>query len=426
MVGRLHQRHSILVRVADLALTLLAVGGAVCVVLVPLALFFDISLVLFKTGSMGPTIPAGSLAVVREIPASEVAVGDVVTVDRTPLPPITHRVVDIADGGGPVRLLTLRGDANESNDAMPHAVTHVRLVEWSVPGLGYAVRTLSNIYVTSMIAIGIAVIITWAFWPRDTSPQTLRKRPWHRRRPSTAPRSDPGHRPPPNGTPPDVGPRAGRPLIAVALLSGLTAAVLVPPSQARAETTENIIHSKSLTLISIGDQDRMTHMVPDDPVPWQVGVTAQARQPGTVTISLAALGALALNPHGLQVMVAVCAKRWVESACPTGEQKQVLPRGPAAALTAHPVIISSMRADQQRWVLITASLLTTTMASGSADLVVTAVGLGDQASAGGNVGPLPRTGPALRTPILAGVSALIAGSLIMRATRRRRLRPRQP
>lgn len=421
MVGRFHQRRSILVRVADLALTLLAVGGAVCVVLVPLALFFNISLVLFKTGSMGPTIPAGSLAVVREIPASEVTVGDVVTVDRTPLPPITHRVVDIADGGGAVRLLTLRGDANESNDATPHAVTHVRLVEWSVPRLGYAVRTLSSIYVTSMIAMGIAAIITWAFWPRGASPQTLRKRPWHRRRPSPAPRSDPGHR-----TPPGVGPRAGGPLIVVALLSGLTAAVLVPPGQARAETTENVIRGRSFTLISIGDQERMTHMVPDDPVPWQVGVTAQARQPGTVTISLAALGALALNPNGLQVMVAVCAKRWVQSACPSGEQEQVLPRGPAAALTTHPVTISSMRADQQRWVLITASLLTNTIAVGSADLVVTAVGFGDRASAGGNVGPLPRTGPELRTPILAGVSALIAGLLITRIARRRRPRVRQP
>ncbi|OWV11537.1 signal peptidase I [Micromonospora wenchangensis] len=421
MVGRFHQRRSILVRVADMALTLFAIGGAVCVVLVPLALFFDVSLILFKTGSMGPTIPAGSLAVVREIPASEVAVGDVVTVDRTPLPPITHRVVDIADGGGEVRLLTLRGDANESNDAAPHAVTHVRLVEWSVPKLGYAVRTLSNIYVTSMIAMGIAIMVTWAFWPRGASPRTLRKRPWHRRRPSPAPRSDHGHR-----TPPDVGPRAGRPLIVVALLSGLTAAVLVHPGQARAGTTENVIRSRSLTLISIGDQDRMTHMVPDDPVPWQVGVTAQARQPGTVTISLAALGALALNPDGLQVMVAVCARRWVESACPAGEQKQVLPQGPAAALTTHPVTISSMRADQQRWVLITASLLTNSMALGSADLVVTAVGFGDRASTGGNVGPLPHTGPELRTPVIAGVSALIAGLLIMRATRRRRPWIRQP
>ena len=145
MVGRERRRHSTLARVGDLVLTVLAVGGTACVVLVPLAFFFDISLILFKTGSMGPTIPAGSMAVVREIPASEVHVGDVITVDRTPLPPITHRVVDIANGGGPTRLLTLRGDANETNDAAPHAVSHVRLVEWSVPRLGYAVRAVSNV-----------------------------------------------------------------------------------------------------------------------------------------------------------------------------------------------------------------------------------------------------------------------------------------
>ncbi|WKU03378.1 signal peptidase I [Micromonospora sp. HUAS LYJ1] len=426
MVGRFPQQHSVLVRVADLALTLLALGGAVCVVLVSLALVFDISLVLFKTGSMEPTIPTGSLAVVREIPASEVAVGDVVTVDRTPLPPLTHRVVGIADGGGSVRLLTLRGDANESNDPVPHAVTHVRLVEWSVPKLGYAVRTMSNIYVTSMIAIGVALIVTWAFWPRDTAPRTLRKRPWLRRRPSAATGPDPGRRPPSNGASSDIGSRARRSLIAVAVLSGLTAAVLVPPDQARAEPTEKVIRSRILTLISIGDQDRMTHMVPNDPVPWQVGVVAQARQPGTVTISLAALGALALNPNGLQIMVAVCAVRWVRKACPTGQQEQVLPRESAAALTAHPVTISSMRANQQRWVLITASLLTNTVVAGTADLVVTAIGFGDQASAGGSVGPLPRTGTELRTPIIAGAGAFIAGLLIMRSTRRRRLRVRQP
>ncbi|MFD6770939.1 hypothetical protein ACFWC6_32495, partial [Micromonospora chalcea] len=105
MMRRARRGRGVIARVGDLALTLLAVGGTVCVVLVPLAFFFDISLILFKTGSMSPTIPAGSLAVVREIPASEVEVGDVVTVDRTPLPPITHRVVQIADGGGPTRLL---------------------------------------------------------------------------------------------------------------------------------------------------------------------------------------------------------------------------------------------------------------------------------------------------------------------------------
>ncbi|MFI9531402.1 signal peptidase I [Micromonospora rosaria] len=430
MVGRARRRQGILARLADLALTLLAVGGTVCVVLVPLAFFFDISLILFKTGSMSPTIPAGSLAVVREIPATEVAVGDVVTVDRTPLPPITHRVVDIADGGGPVRLLTLRGDANESPDPAPHAVTHVRLVEWSVPQLGYAVRAVSNVYAASVITIGIAAIVTWAFWPRATAPQTRRRHAWRRRGPGVtepAP-AQAGHDPctPSSSASSHGDSNVGRMLVAVAVLPGLTAAILATPGRARADTTEEIIRSRNLTLISIGDQDRMRNLAPDEPVPWQVGVSARATQPGTVTISLSALGPLAVDPDGLQVMVAVCATRWVQGSCPAGTQEQVLPEGPATRLAAHPITISSMRADQQRWVLVTASLLTNTTTSGSADLVLTAVGLGDRASAGGKVGPLPRTGPDLRTPVLAGAGALLAGLLLMLATRKHRIRVPQP
>ncbi len=45
---------------------------------------------------MEPTIPTGSLAVVHEIPASEIAVGDIVTVDRPGQLPITHRVTSVA------------------------------------------------------------------------------------------------------------------------------------------------------------------------------------------------------------------------------------------------------------------------------------------------------------------------------------------
>ncbi len=424
MVGRVNRRQGILARVGDLALTLLAVGGTVCVVLVPLAFVFHISLIMFKTGSMSPTIPAGSLAVVRQIPASAVHVGDVVTVDRTPLPPVTHRVVAITNGGGPVRLLTLRGDANLANDAAPYAVRHVRLVEWSVPKLGYAVRAVSNVYAMSAITIGTAAIVTWAFWPRANEPQTRRRKAWRRRRPGLSGSSKAG--PDPEfGTPSNraVARRdsTSRHLfVVVVVLPSVTAAVLATPGQARAVTTEEVIHGTYLSLTSIGDKDRMTNMAPNEPVPWQVGVSAQTRDPGTVTISLSARGALAVNPDGLQVMVAICTTRWVNGACPTGPGEQVLANGPATRLVAHPITVSSMRSDQQRWILVTASLLTNSTVSGSADLFVTATGVGDRVSAGGDVGPLPRTGTNLWPPVLAGVGALLAGALLVLATRRHR------
>lgn len=153
-------------------LTLAAVGGLVCIVLVFLAFFFNITLIMFKTGSMSPTIPAGSLAIVQQIPASDIHVGDVVTVNRPPGPPITHRVTSVSPAAGDARSITLRGDANQTDDPAPYVVTTVRIVLFSVPQLAYAVNAVSNPLALAGITIGAAGLVTWAFWPRgDDAPR---------------------------------------------------------------------------------------------------------------------------------------------------------------------------------------------------------------------------------------------------------------
>ncbi len=150
----------------NLPLDLAAAGGAVCIVLVGLAFFFHISLILFQTGSMTPTIPAGSVALVQEIPASEVRLGDVVTVDRAGELPITHRVIEIEPAAhGQVRL-TLRGDANPSPDPAPYLVSHVRRVIASVPGLARVIVFVSNRWMMVAITLLVSSLVTWAFWPR--------------------------------------------------------------------------------------------------------------------------------------------------------------------------------------------------------------------------------------------------------------------
>ncbi len=77
-------------------LTLAAAGGVICIVLVVLAFTGGFSLMMFKTGSMAPTIPAGSVALVQEIPAAQIVVGDIVTVAREDELPVTHRVTSVA------------------------------------------------------------------------------------------------------------------------------------------------------------------------------------------------------------------------------------------------------------------------------------------------------------------------------------------
>jgi len=149
-------------------LNIAAVGGAVCIIAVLCAVLFNISLILFKTGSMAPGIPAGSLAVVREIPAGEINAGDVVTVDRPGKLPITHRVQTVDPGDGAARTITMKGDANQEADPAPYVVERVRLVLWSVPGLAHPVAAAANPLVLGGTTIAVSALVTWVLWPRRT------------------------------------------------------------------------------------------------------------------------------------------------------------------------------------------------------------------------------------------------------------------
>ncbi|MGP0222424.1 signal peptidase I [Paenarthrobacter sp. NCHU4564] len=157
-------------RVRECLLNLAAAGGAVCIVAVILALAFNITLILFKTGSMAPGIPAGSLALVREVPAADIRVGDVVTVDRPGKLPITHRVQTVEDATGASRTITMKGDANTAPDPAPYVVERVRVVLWSVPGLAYPLAAAANPVVLGATTVAVSGLVTWVLWPRSETP----------------------------------------------------------------------------------------------------------------------------------------------------------------------------------------------------------------------------------------------------------------
>ncbi|UYY81985.1 signal peptidase I [Arthrobacter sp. YA7-1] len=247
-------------RAGDALLTVAAIGGLACVVLVLLGLVFHITLIMFKTGSMSPTIPAGSLAIVRQIPASEVRVGDVVTVDRSQALPITHRVRSIAPAAGNNMSITLRGDANPADDPQPYVVGTVRIVLFSIPNLAYTVQAVSNPLVLGGITIAAAGLVTWAFWPA--------KEPVPRRRNRTVRHLQ----------------RGGR--LVLALL--LTCASDIPmPAPAQAATTQEVVKAPVPALTSFMDQPLMDPMTPGTIVPWQLGDSAHANDPGTIRTTLA-------------------------------------------------------------------------------------------------------------------------------------------
>lgn len=161
-------------RIGDWVLNILAAAGVLCIILVIAAFIGNYSLIMFKTGSMTPTIPQGSLALVKEIPASEIRVGDVVTVERPGELPVTHRVIEYYPQTGGEALIAMQGDANPNPDGGMYRVTEVRKVIGHVPGLARGVVWLSNPFVLGGITLSAALLVLWAFWPRE--PKSTRRK----------------------------------------------------------------------------------------------------------------------------------------------------------------------------------------------------------------------------------------------------------
>ena len=96
-----------------------------------------------RSGSMEPTIKTGSMVLVRNIPASQIRVGDVVAVERPDHTRVTHRVVSVTHNGITASLV-LKGDANHDNDPEPVVVSHAGRFVMTAPMLGRVGGFLSS------------------------------------------------------------------------------------------------------------------------------------------------------------------------------------------------------------------------------------------------------------------------------------------
>jgi signal peptidase I len=91
------------------------------------------------SGSMEPSIPVGSLALDRAIPAREVGIGDVITFSDPYVKGrlVTHRVIDILQTPRGLAYRT-KGDANSARDPWTIRLAgQVGRVSFSVPVAGY-------------------------------------------------------------------------------------------------------------------------------------------------------------------------------------------------------------------------------------------------------------------------------------------------
>ena len=118
---------------------------------------------------MEGAITTGSLVLVTDEPADDIAVGDVAVVDPPGTPaPRLHRVVERFDEHGRI-LVRTKGDANRTADAdvvaLPSEVPTPALV---VPALGYVVAAVSSR--AGMLAAATVIVAIlggsalWAMW----------------------------------------------------------------------------------------------------------------------------------------------------------------------------------------------------------------------------------------------------------------------
>ena len=161
-----HTRHRRRKLAREIALTAGALAGLLCVLIALAAIIFGITPLVFRSGSMSPAIETGALAISKETPATEVAVGDIVNVTNASGDGITHRVVDIGAVGTDSVQLILQGDANTEADAETYIVDEVGRVVFSVPKLGYAVTWLSGPVAVFLGGVFVGVLIMIAWRPR--------------------------------------------------------------------------------------------------------------------------------------------------------------------------------------------------------------------------------------------------------------------
>jgi signal peptidase len=138
---------------------------------------------------MSPGIEPGAIAVVQEVPASTLMQGDIATVQREGSAlPVTHRVVasepDPADGQKV--FLTMKGDANPSADPVRYHVPSAKKLLFAVPHIGYWVMRLQSPWFMGFCTVGMACLVTWAFWPRGKFAQ-VRPETEHPEAPVTEP-----------------------------------------------------------------------------------------------------------------------------------------------------------------------------------------------------------------------------------------------
>lgn len=137
---------------------------AVAVAVVALPALVGGSAMTVLTQSMEPTLPPGTLVVVKPTPADEIAVGDVVTyqIRSGEAAVVSHRVISKTYADGELTFIT-QGDNNTDPDPEPVRAVQIRGTVWySFPLLGWVNSLLTGANRAVVIAVAAGGLFLYA------------------------------------------------------------------------------------------------------------------------------------------------------------------------------------------------------------------------------------------------------------------------
>lgn len=199
-----------------------------------------------------------------------------------------------------------------------------------------------------------------------------------------------------------------RRLLAVLLLAVLAAAM---PSAAWAAPTAQVIQGSVLRLVSVADWEAAAVLLPDQPVRWDVAVSADAPDPGVVRIGVSATGDVRLL-----LDISMCMRAWTAAGCPGGATE--LRTGWSIPRDGGEVPLAKIVDTETARLRLTISVAPAD-GSGSTDVRVIARGAGETVAAGPG-GGLATTGLPPGLPWGVGASGVLVACGAALVFRRRR------
>lgn len=145
-------------------MTAVLMGVVAALALLVVAQLIGYRTMVVRSGSMGDTVPVGSLVLTEVVPSRGIQVGDIAVVDPEGLAaPRLHRVIDVEGDGDSISVVT-RGDANPTPDngrtELPDTVPVPAMI---IPWVGYAMSGAGSRAGLLGLATGASIILGWWF-----------------------------------------------------------------------------------------------------------------------------------------------------------------------------------------------------------------------------------------------------------------------